>query len=68
MTAQTPSLDWGRLAYVLALIGPVDIDDTEDAFVAYTEEIRKRYLASGLEDDPQYANYVARLATQEADR
>lgn len=54
--------DWGRMAYVLGLIGPVDTDDTEDAFVAYAEDIRAHYRRSDLETDSQYAAYVSRLS------
>jgi len=50
------------MAYVLGLIGPVDTDDTEDAFVAYAEDIRAHYRRSDLETDPEYAAYVSRLS------
>ena len=40
------------------------MDDSEDAWVAYTEDIRDHYLRDDLESDPQYADYLARLAEQ----
>lgn len=50
-------LDRGRLAYVLALIGPADVSDDDDGWSAYANDIADGYARDDLEDDPLYAAF-----------